>query len=142
MAYATFADVALKYEQPLDTAQQPRVERILDDLSDILDELVPSLAARAGSDAVLARRARRVAGGRHHPHNWTTRAGYSGSPPARSPTTSASTRAGDRTGPGKPFTDAELRPLRPAGRSTVGTIRVRAPGDATWTTTATADAVP
>jgi hypothetical protein len=51
-----------------------------------------------------------------------------------------SARAG--TGPGKPFTDAELRPLRPDraddGRHHPGPH----PRDATWTTTTTADAVP
>jgi hypothetical protein len=139
MVYAMFADVVLKYEQPLDDAQQPRVERILDDLSDILDELVPTLAARVGSDAVLARSARRVL------VDATIRTldnprGVLGESAGEVSYYHALTTAKERTGPGKPFTDAELRPLRPTGRSTVGTIRVRTPGDLTWTTTA--DAVP
>jgi hypothetical protein len=141
MVYATFADVALKYEQPLDVAQQPRVERILGDLSDVLDELVPTLAGRVGSDAVLTRRARRVvvdAAIRVLDNPRGVLGESAGEVSYYFGVNSA--RAG--TGPGKPFTDAELRPLRPAGRRTVGTIRVRAPGDATWTTATTADAVP
>jgi hypothetical protein len=139
MVYAMFADVVLKYEQPLDDAQQPRVERILDDLSDVLDELVPTLAARVGSDAVLARRARRVL------VDATIRTldnprGVLGESAGEVSYYFGVNSARAGTGPGKPFTDAELRPLRPTGRTTVGTIRVRTPGDLTWTTTA--DAVP
>jgi hypothetical protein len=141
MVYATFADVALKYEQPLDDAAQPRVERVLADLSDILDELIPSLADRVTASARLARTARRVVVDAVIRQLDNPR-GYLGESAGEVSYYYGVTTARERTGPGKPFTDAELRPLRPTGRSTVGTIRVRTPGDLTWTTTTTADAVP
>lgn len=126
MTYATFTDVQTKYDQPLDSSQQTRVERVLDDLSDLLDEIVPSLAVRAAVDTRLARTARRVV------VDAAIRAldnprGYQGESAGEVSYYFALNK--NPTGPGRPFTEDELRPLRPKGRVRVGTIRVNVPGD-------------
>jgi hypothetical protein len=131
MQYATFADVQLKYDQSLTVETQSRVEEILNDLSDQLDDLVPTLAGRiASGDDALARRARRVVRAAAIRELDNPR-GYQGEHAGEVGYYYALGSGKDRTGPGKPFTEAELRSLRPAGRVRVGTIRARIPGDNT-----------
>lgn len=141
MVYATFDDVAVKYEQPLTTAQQPRVEQILADLSDNLDELVPTLAARVETDARLARTARRIVVDAAI-RTMDNPKGYLGESAGDVSYYYGVTGMQDRPTPGRPFLEGELRLLRPAGRRKVGTIRARVPGDSTCEASRVPDASP